>query len=108
MNQKAKLARLEQISRLLRDIGLSKLQQTALERQKSLDALARLDGVTSGGADGLLEANVRLRYERWADMRRRDINLQLAEQTAKWLDAKRAARHDFGRYESLQKLSSKL
>lgn len=107
VRRKTKLAPIVQISDLIREQSLSKLHQAAQKRQQSLDALAALDTVSQRGAEGFWDASIRLKYEGWADSRRREINLQLAKQTANWLEAQTEARHDFGRCEALRKLSTK-
>jgi hypothetical protein len=107
MKLKSKLAPIAQISHLIREQSLSKLHQVAKQRQQNLNALAALESASQSGGDGFWDSPIRMRYESWADSRRREINLQLAQQTAHWLEAQEEARRDFGRCEALRKLSSK-
>ncbi|WP_045387709.1 hypothetical protein [Falsirhodobacter sp. alg1] len=103
-----KLDRLHQIAQLLLDTKLAEVQRTAKVRETSLSHLAALKTAPqNAGPDVLLEIQTVLRYERWADVRRAEINARLAQQTADWMEAQDNARMAFGRAEVLRKLASR-
>ena len=66
--------------------------QPAPESDLPLAALARAD----------------LLYDRWVEGKRADLNLQLARQTATWLDSRSVAAKAFGRDEVLKRLTEQL
>ena len=61
---------------------------------------ADLEPVTAG--------KVALTYDRWADLRRSELNLVIARQTAEWMEARREAQTAFGRVQALQGLATRL
>jgi hypothetical protein len=60
------------------------------------------------GLDLAPAAQVALRYQLWADIRRAELNTVLARQTADWLAAREDARHAFGRAEALRGIATRL
>lgn len=104
-----RITRLRSLADLLLEVRLSELQTAAAARAASLDRLADLDR-TSQPTDlpDIAAAEVELRYQRWADQRRADINLVLARQTADWIEARSAAGLAFGKAQALQGLAKKL
>lgn len=90
---------------MILDLRLSRLEQAARKRAESQTRLASLivEPVESDLPLAVVE-QARLRYEQWAEVRRAEINLTLARQTAEWLLARDAARVAFGRAEALKKL----
>ena len=102
------IARLRQLSTLILDARLMELHVAATARQVSLDRLADLD--SPAGATDLPEMtaiDVSLRYERWADQRRAELNLILARQTVDWIEARQTAALAFGKSEALARLSQR-
>lgn len=96
------------VSRLLLERELAALRGATLARDESLRLLADLEQpATNSDLPLAAEAEVALRYRRWAEGRRREINLTLARQTADWLEARDRARLAFGRVEVLDKLADR-
>jgi len=106
MNNKANLHRLTALSGLILDTQLAKLQASAAERNKSLQQLEGLVAVPSDDPNDLTHTVTLMRYERWADAMRREINLILARQTAAWMEARQNAKTAFGRAEVLKKIQA--
>lgn len=50
---------------------------------------------------------VAITYNRWADVRRSELNLVIARQTASWLEARGEAQGAFGRVQALQGLATR-
>lgn len=104
-----KVARLCTLTDLLLDARLTHLQSAAAARAASLDRLADLDRPAAAtDLPDLAAAEVGIRYQRWADQRRAEINLTLARQTAAWIEAREAAALAFGKSQALQGLAKKL
>ena len=109
MTQDKSLARLGQISQLILDIRLAKLQAAAKQRQHSLDLLERLNVVPADDDLPLVIAHqTNMRYQQWAEARRAEINANLARQTAELLAAREDAGQAFGRNQALLGLQKRL
>ncbi|MGL6209758.1 MAG: hypothetical protein ACRC14_08020 [Paracoccaceae bacterium] len=107
--QKRSLARLTTLGHLLLDASLATLHGAAEARNASLARLSDLEKPTSpGDLPDLAAMDVSMRYERWADQRRAEINLTLAAQTATWLDARAEAAVAFAKSQALEGLERKL
>lgn len=103
------IARLRQITDLMLDARLADLKTAAAARDTSLDRLADLQRPSlATDLAGLAAAEVEMRYQRWADQRRAEINLTLARQTAVWLEARDAAAVAFGKSQALDMLSKRM
>lgn len=96
--------RLSKIADLLLDLRLAELQKAGRAREESLARLADLNVAPSTDPDPVAAAQVDVRYQLWADARRAEINMTLARQTAKWMEARDSARAAFGKAEVLRKL----
>ena len=108
MSATESLARLAQLAGMVRDLRLVELERAGQARAESRMRLAglTLDPFASDlGAVATAQAEVR--YQSWAEVRRAEINLTLARQTAEWLEAQAAARHAFGRAEVLRRLAAR-
>lgn len=104
---KPELDRLAALARMVSQARLAELERAVRARDKSRKKLAALNRPLPEGADPLALAPVALRHDRWAEARRREINLVLARQTATWLQALEVARGAFGRAEVLRKLAER-
>ncbi|SEM46830.1 hypothetical protein SAMN04488103_101233 [Gemmobacter aquatilis] len=107
MKDRAKLRALQGIAALMKDQRLAQLHQAAEARAKTL---ARLDGLAVPAAVDLplvSAAQVTLGYQRWADLRRSELNLMLARQTADWMERQAEARLAFGKADALGQLAEK-
>lgn len=109
MTSRKDLQSLATLSQLVLDQRLSALRQTAerLERSK-----AQLSAINAAGAPADLPpvqaGLVDLAYQRWADIRRAELNLAIAQQTISWIDAKSEAATAFGRVQALQGAAKRL
>ncbi|MDP4034471.1 MAG: hypothetical protein Q8P60_16775 [Pseudorhodobacter sp.] len=108
MNRKTQMQRLGQLSGLILDIRLSQLHAAARARVESQARLAGLDAPQASDLPPIAAAQAGLLYERWAEVRRAEINLLLSRQTAVWLEAQTSARQAFGRSEAVQSVQKKL
>ena len=104
MTRKADLARLAGLAQMMLDHRLAGLRAAAAAKAKSEARLAGLEQPSAPDLGPVAEAEVRLRYERWADARRSEINLALARQTLAWIEAREDAAQAFGRAQVLGKL----
>ncbi len=109
MTRKEQLKQLAIISNLILDARLAALHVAAREKAESQRRLDDLDP-KSWQNDLPLAAAAQAQsiYQAWVDVRRRDINHALAQQTAKWSEARDIARHAFGHTEALRMISEKL
>lgn len=108
MKKHVQIARLQEISNLILDRRLATLRYLAAKRNASLQHLQDLTPKEAGTLDPIPQARSALRYEAWADVRRSEINLALARQTADWLDAKKNAEVAFGQVEVLNRIQTKI
>ena len=100
------LARLGTLTDLMLDARLADLRGAAAARDASLARLADLARPAAAtDLPDMAAAEVEMRYQRWADQRRAEINLTLARQTAAWLDARQAATLAFGKSQVLDGLA---
>ena len=105
MTQKEKIAQLRDVSRLMLDVRLMKLERASQARQESLDHLSALNQPSPPtDLNPVIAGEVAMRYQLWADQRRSAINLILARQTAAWSEARKEAAEAFGRDAVIAKL----
>jgi hypothetical protein len=110
MSRNDQMTRLGEISGLMLDVRLAALQAANRAKEESLAQLAGLAAPVAP-AKGLSEVTAELAalsYQRWADVRRAELNLVLARQTAVWMDAREAARQAFGKKQALAGIARKL
>jgi hypothetical protein len=102
------LAKLQGITDLVLENRLHRLRQTAEARAQSLMQLAALSA-TPVPADlpAITAGLVGLTYQRWADIRRAELNAVIARQTAEWMAAKAEASLAFGRAEAVRGVAAK-
>lgn len=109
MTKAKDLTRLAQITQLMLDLKLADLRSAAAKRQHSLDLLASLNKVALASDLSPIAAHqAELRYQHWADVRRAEINLLLARQTAEMHVARDAAGQAFGKDQALRAIQAKL
>lgn len=102
------IARLRPLADMLLEARLTALQAAAAARAASLDRLADLErAAPATDLPDIAAAEVGMRYQRWADQRRAELNLTLARQTAAWIEARQAAAQAFGRSQALRGLADK-
>lgn len=106
MTKARNLDALTTLSRMLLDLRLEDLRQAAAAREKCQAQLRDLDVQLpqSGTLAGAAAEIAALTYQRWADVRRQELNRALARHSAAWLEAGDAARLAFGKDRSLTEL----
>lgn len=109
MSKTKDIERLRQISQLILDVKLAALQSAARKREESLELLASLSQPCEP-TDLLPTVGhlAELRYQKWADARRAEINLALAQQTVSVHIARDAAAMAFGKNQALRGVAAKL
>lgn len=109
MSDRAKLADLQKVARLMLDLRLLALDQAAKARQASLDHLDELNRPQpAADPNPIVAGEVAVRYQHWADQRRASLNLDLARQTAEWQEARQAASLALGRDAVIARLRERL
>jgi hypothetical protein len=109
MTRARDVATLQGLARLMLDHRLSLLKGAADRREQSRRQIAALDGAEpAAGLPPVTEGQVALRYQRWAEARRSELNIVLARQTAEWIAARDDASHAFGRAEALRGVAARL
>ena len=110
MSQKQQLAKLGQLSNLLLDSRLAVLQAAARAKLESEVQLAGLmsNSPVAEQVSEIAGALAALNYQRWADVRRAELNMLLARQTVTWMEARDQAREAFGKKQALGGLATKL
>jgi hypothetical protein len=104
------ISRLAEVAQLMLDhrLGLLRVSATELERSRmqlqSINAAAR----PSEDLAPMTAEKVGMAYDRWADVRRSELNLVIARQTASWIEARGEAQNAFGRVQALQGLATRL
>ncbi len=105
MSEREKMARITTLSQLVLDGRLAALDRASRARQASLDHLTELNRpLRPTDLSPIVEGEVAMRYQLWADQRRSEINLMLARQTAAWVEARQEAATAFGRNQALRTL----
>lgn len=108
MTSKADIARLTALTALVLDQKLQQLRATAAARDRSRMQIAALNLPPADHELPLpIAGQVSLAYERWADLRRADLNALIARQTVEWMAARSAASQAFGRAEALRRIASR-
>lgn len=100
---------LQKLSRLVLDHRLSDLRASHERLEQSRRQIAALDrDAAPADLPTVAAGQVALRYQLWADVRRSELNIVMARQTAAWLAARDEARHAFGRAEALCNVAARL
>jgi hypothetical protein len=92
------------------DSRLSDLRAATMARAETEARLAGLGmtHATEGDLPQIAAGLAALNYQRWADVRRAELNQTLARQTATWMDTRDAARLAFGKTQALSGVAAKL
>jgi hypothetical protein len=101
------LGRLRPLADLVRDRALGELRRTAADRAAVEAAIAALVAAPPPPEASPAEHANALRHAIWADARRAQLNLTLAQRTAAWLEARDAAARAHGRAEALARLAAR-
>jgi hypothetical protein len=103
------LARLSELSQLMLDHRLGLLRVSAEQLDQSRMQMSAVNQTAKElDLDPVTAAQVGLSYERWADVRRAELNLVIARQTAAWLETRHDAQIAFGRLQALEGLAARL
>jgi hypothetical protein len=109
MNRAKDLSRLAELAQLMLDHRLGQLRTSADQLDQSRMQLGAINRAAEPvDLDPVMAAKVGLGYDRWADVRRAELNLVIARQTAAWLGAQSEARTAFGRVQALQDVAKRL
>lgn len=103
------LSRLTEVAQLMLDHRLGQLHAltSALERSRMQLAAINLASHPAEELSPVVAGKVAIVYDRWADVRRAELNLVIARQTADSLEARGAARNALGRVQALQGLATR-
>jgi hypothetical protein len=108
MSRASDLSRLAGLAQLMLDHRLGLLRTRADELDQSRMQLAAVnDAAQPAGLEPVIAQRVELVYDRWADVRRSELNLVISRQTVSWLDARSEAQTAFGRMQALQDLAAR-
>ncbi len=100
-----KLAQLQGLAQMVLDAQLADLRAIARAREESLTHLADLNRpFPELDLHPVAAAEAGLRFQRWADLRRTEVNEILARQTVQMEEARSAAQTAFGRSTALARL----
>lgn len=105
MSKAKDLSRLADLAQLMLDHRLGHLRQSADALDQSRMQLTAINrAAEAADLDPVTAVRVGLGYERWADVRRADLNLVIARQSATWHEARGEAQTALGRVQALQGL----
>ena len=99
-----KLEHLKTLSDLILNQHLAGLRACSDARNQSLQRLADLAAKLDDQLGPVASAAAMIHYEKWADLRRSELNIALARQTVAWMEARKNAETAFGRSQVLKKL----
>lgn len=100
-----KLAQLQGLAQMVLDAQLADLRAIARARDDSLAHLADLNRpFPASDLHPVAAAEAEIRFQRWADLRRAEVNQLLARQTVQMEVARGAAQLAFGRSTALARL----
>ena len=107
MNAPKHLTRLQSLAQMILEAQLAELRKVARARSETLAHLSDLKSpeVQMDDQMGVAEVRATLAYQLWADKRRAELNVTLAQQTATWMDRRDAARYAFGKADVLAALA---
>ena len=109
MKKTQNVIKLAQLAELVLDSRLSELQAAARSKQACENQLAGLGQIPQANTDleGVAAELAGLNYQRWADMRRAELNQILARRTVTWLEARDQAKMAFGKKQVLTQIAAK-
>ena len=109
MTKARDMTRIAELAQLMLDHRLGQLRTTRNELDRSRSQLQAINTAAEPADLPLVAAQaVGLTYKRWADVRRSDLNLVIARQTADWIHTHEEAGTAFGRLQALRGLVEKL
>lgn len=104
-----RLPGLMRLSTMVKELHLADLRRAEAERQALIDHIATLSQRPEAPADipPAIAVEVAMRYDRWAELRRREVEQALAAKTAECDRLRARARQSVGRDGALVKLVAK-
>lgn len=103
-----KLAALQGLAQLVLDARLSEVKALARARDEALARLADLNrSFEVADLHPVAAAEAEIRFQRWADLRRAEVNETIARQNVRLEELRDAARLAFGRATALSRLGGK-
>jgi hypothetical protein len=109
MSRAKDLSQLADLAQLMLDHRLGTLKASSDRLEQSRMQLSALNQTAEPvDLDPVTAVKVGLDYERWADVRRAELNLVIARQTAAWLEARGDAQTAFGRVQALRSVAEKI
>ena len=109
MTKSGDIRRLAGLAQLVLDHRLGLLRTTTADLERSRMQLASVNAAAEPADLGpVMAEKVALAYDRWADVRRSELNLVIARQTVDWMEARSEAQTAFGRVQALQGLATRL
>ena len=97
------MTRIAELAQMMLDHRLGRLRTTATDLDRSKLQLQALNSAAEPtDLPFVAGQTISLTYERWANIRRSDLNLVIARQTASWISAREDAVHAFGRVQALR------
>jgi hypothetical protein len=100
-----KLAGLQGLAQMILDGHLARVRAIARAREESLAHLADLNRpFEPSDLHPVAAAEAEMRFQRWADLRRAEVNQLLARQNVEMEEARSAAKLAFGRSSALSQL----
>ena len=107
MTHDPRLPALKRLSGLIMDLELAELRRAEAERQKLRDRIATLSEPPAAVADlpPQVNAEIALRYNRWAELRRREVEAALTAKGRECEKLQAKARIAVGRDGALARLS---
>lgn len=109
MSRKQDIIRLTDLAQLTLDHRLGQMRAATQALDRSKTQLAAIsEGARPAELPLVAGAQAEWTYQRWADLRKSELNLVIARQTAACLAARDEAKTAFGRLEALRGLSRRL
>lgn len=107
MTRQARLAELQRLIGVLRDLRLAEVARASAAVAEVESAIARLDDLSGSGKampEAMPEAEAAARFMCWADARKSGLSQTLAQRRADFLTKQDAARLALGRAEAARRL----
>lgn len=109
MSRKQDITRLTDLAQLTLDHRLGQMRTATQALDRSKGQLAAIsEGARPADLPLVMGARAEWTYQRWADLRKSELNLVIARQTAACLALRDEAKTAFGRLEALRSLSARL
>jgi hypothetical protein len=109
MTARTDLAKLQGLARMVLDHRLSRMREAAEQEARSRAQLKAIDQAADPGDLPPVAADLVIcAYQRWADVRRAELNAVLARQTAQRLEARAEAERAFGRVQALSAVAARI